>query len=385
MKILFLNSEAELHNNGGDKILLLTVEALAEQHDVAVLLPVAGPLVGAIRELGVACEVRPYPIVRRSTARPLAALRYVARLITSTFYLWRYVGEREIEVVYSNSLGVVQGCVLRLLRRCRNIWHIHDMIDRPAALNRLYSWLIAHGADIAICVSAAARDHLPIRRGNLRVVWNGIPPILPSAQFARLGTTATIGVLGRFNRLKGQADMVKAAAALREMGADFQVLLVGGTYRGDDAALRRVHELIAELDLAAAVRIAGARTDVAGFYRGVDLVVVPSVLLDPFPTVALEAMSAGKPVVAYASGGLPEMLGFDSNAVAPRGDVPALATLLARHMRDEPFRLSQAQRQHARYLENFTLPHYQERIRAAVCEVEQLGHHRRRRSLGAGR
>jgi glycosyltransferase involved in cell wall biosynthesis len=257
------------------------------------------------------------------------------------------------------------------------------MIDRPAALNRMYSWLIAHGADLAICVSAATRDHLPIRGDNLRVIWNGIPPILSEPQFARRRATATIGVLGRFNRLKGQAEMVRAAAALRDEGADFRVLLVGGTYRGDDAVLRRVRELIAELDLADIVSVAGALTDVAEFYREVDLVVVPSILLDPFPTVALEAMSAGKPVVAYAGGGLPEMLDYDSESLAPRGDVEALARLIGRHLNDEEFRGAQARRQHARYLENFTLPHYQERIRAAVNEFG-LGCHRDRSSpIGA--
>lgn len=366
MRILFLNSEAELYNNGGDKILLLTVEALAADHDVEVLLPLDGPLVEAIRELDVPCEVMPYAIMRRRTANPFAAVTFFAQLALSTFRLWRYIRKHDIDVVYSNSLGVLQGCLMRLLGGPTNIWHIHDMIDSPRAVNRVYSWLVAHGADIGICVSGAVRDHMATSKDNLRVVWNGIPPIVAAPEFTPQTQPPTIGVVGRFNRLKGQAEMVKAAAVLRDAGADFRVRLVGGVYRGDDSVLRHVEGLIDELDLDGLVSIEDAVTDVGAVYRQFDLVVVPSILLDPFPTVALEAMSAGKAVVAYASGGLPEMLDYDPDCVAPRGDPAALAGLIRPFLDDEDLRMAKAHHQHDRYLAHFTLADYRERIREAV-------------------
>jgi glycosyltransferase involved in cell wall biosynthesis len=366
MRILFLNSEAELYNNGGDKILLLTVEALAAEHEVEVLLPLDGPLVAAIRALDVPCEVVPYAIMRRRTLNPLVALTFFVQLVLSTFRIWRYVRKHRIDVVYSNSLGVLQGCLMRLAGGPTNIWHIHDMIDSPRVVNRVYSWLVAHGADIGICVSGAVRDHMATGKDNLRVVWNGIPPIVATPVFGRQTDPPTIGVIGRFNRLKGQAEMVKAAAVMRDSGAEFRVRMVGGTYRGDDSVLRHAEGLIAELELGDLVTIEGAVTDVGAVYRRCDLVVVPSILLDPFPTVALEAMSAGKPVVAYASGGLPEMLGHDSECVAPRGDSAALAGLIRPFLEDEEFRLAKARHQHDRYLEHFTLADYRDRIRQVV-------------------
>ena len=104
MRILFLNSEAELYNNGADKILLLAVEALAADHDVRVLLPLDGPLVDAIRENGVPCEVRPYAIMRRSTAGPLAAVAYFVGLVVSTLRIRRYVRRHRFDAIYSNKV-----------------------------------------------------------------------------------------------------------------------------------------------------------------------------------------------------------------------------------------------------------------------------------------
>ncbi|MCP3974984.1 MAG: glycosyltransferase family 4 protein [bacterium] len=379
MRILFLNSEAELHNNGGDKVLLMTVETLAAHHEVEVLLPVPGPLVDAIRDLGVRCDVSSYPIVRRNTARPLAAARYFAGLVASTFRLWRHVRRREVDVVYANSLGVVQGAVLRLLsRRRRHIWHIHDMIDRPRVVNRVYSRLIAYGADIAVCVSEAARHHLPFRRDNLRVVWNGIPPVVPEPQFAATGDPPVVGVIGRFNKTKGHVEVVRAAAILRDNAASFRVRLVGGTYGGDTSELIEVKRLVTELELGDMVSVEGPVTDVGAVYQGLDVVVVPSLLLDSFPTVALEAMSAGKPVVGYDSGGLREMLDGDTDCVVPSGDVDRLATLLQRMLEDEAWRQATARRQYSRYLEHFTLSEYQDRLWTAlggVLGAEPSGHH----------
>lgn len=374
MRILFLNTEAELQDNGGDKMLLLTVDTLAQDHEVSVLLPEPGPLVDAIRDLGVRCDVIRYAVLHRRAANPLRAVGYLLHLAVSAVRLGRYVRKHDIDVVYANSLGVLEGCVLRLLGGPTHIWHIHDMIDGARAVNRVFAWLVGRGADVGICVSEAARDHLPVRSGNLRVVWNGIPPIVPEPEFMRTGQSATIGVVGRFNRLKGHGDMVKAAAVLRSDGAEFKVRLVGGSYRGDDTVRQQVRRLASDVGLESGVTVEDSVTDVASVYRGLDLVAVPSVLLDSFPTVALEAMSAGKPVVGYAGGGLPEMLGFDADCLAPVGDSQALATQIRRFLEDEDFRQAKARLQHARYLEHFALQQYRERLRDALRDVLDAGH-----------
>jgi glycosyltransferase involved in cell wall biosynthesis len=70
--------------------------------------------------------------------------------------------------------------------------------------------------------------------------------------------------------------------------------------------------------------------DVVGLFRSARAVVVPSVWSDPCPTVVLEAMAAGRPVVGAASGGIIDMVVDGSTGLlVPPGDSAALAGALA--------------------------------------------------------
>jgi glycosyltransferase involved in cell wall biosynthesis len=75
------------------------------------------------------------------------------------------------------------------------------------------------------------------------------------------------------------------------------------------------------------------RTDVITPLHAADVVVVPSQWEEPFGRVVIEAMAAGRPVLAARSGAIPEILTgpFADNLFA-KGDVPALADLLRRAM-----------------------------------------------------
>ena len=78
----------------------------------------------------------------------------------------------------------------------------------------------------------------------------------------------------------------------------------------------------------AGVRVVGKvpHEQVEAFYRSAAVVVAPSVWPDPCPTVVLEAMAGGRPVVAGANGGIVDMLddGVTGRLVAP-GDAHALS------------------------------------------------------------
>jgi len=101
--------------------------------------------------------------------------------------------------------------------------------------------------------------------------------------------------------------------------------------------------------------------------------VVPSRWPDPCPTVALEAMAAGRPVVASAVGGLPYMvLDEKTGILVPPGDVSALRKGIARLLTEPGLRvrMGQAGREHAaKYLASTVVPQvervYQEVLASA--------------------
>ncbi len=75
--------------------------------------------------------------------------------------------------------------------------------------------------------------------------------------------------------------------------------------------------------------------DVVGLFRSARAVVVPSVWSDPCPTVVLEAMAAGRPVIGAASGGIVDMVvDGQTGLLVPPGDSVALAEAIASLLRD---------------------------------------------------
>ena len=73
-----------------------------------------------------------------------------------------------------------------------------------------------------------------------------------------------------------------------------------------------------------------APAEVRELMRGASMVIVPSIVLDACPTVVLEAMAAGRPVVASSSGGISDLVvDGETGLLVPPGDAPALAMALA--------------------------------------------------------
>jgi glycosyltransferase involved in cell wall biosynthesis len=138
-----------------------------------------------------------------------------------------------------------------------------------------------------------------------------------------------IGVVARLVPEKGVRYLLIAAAALLDVFPRARFVVIG------DGPERAELEAIAErLGISSHVRFLGARVDGARLIAELDVLAIPSVGNEGTPLVTLEALSAGVPVVASATGGIPEQLrGFARAALVPPGDAPALTRALLRTLR----------------------------------------------------
>jgi glycosyltransferase involved in cell wall biosynthesis len=152
--------------------------------------------------------------------------------------------------------------------------------------------------------------------------------------------TPTVLFVGRVGREKGLDHLLRALALLRETPWD---LLVAGA--GSDLA--RCQQLAGSLGIERRVRFAGwlSDSDLERAYATAALVAVPSLWPDPYPFVGPEAMMRSRPVVAYASGGIPEwVIPGETGLLAPTGDILGLARALRQLLTDADLREAMGRR-----------------------------------------
>jgi len=146
---------------------------------------------------------------------------------------------------------------------------------------------------------------------------------------------------------KGHAVLLAAAAGLASAAPRLRYVFCGEGRQAE--ALARA---AAALD--GAVEMVGFRRDVAACLAAADIVALPS-LQEGLGVAALEAMAAGRPVVASRVGGLAEaVVHEETGLLVPPGDPTALAAALARLARDPDLRARLGAAGHARVLARYT-------------------------------
>lgn len=226
--------------------------------------------------------------------------------------------------------------------------HLHDAnpLSPPIALAQR---AVAGWTDGAVAVSAsiAAFGRTAYSLGDLpiQVLHNGVPTDRFTADAAArrhsvreaLGVpadTPLLGVVGRVVQGKGQDHLVEAMAAVLRAVPAAQALVVG-----DGPALAGLRRRAVELGVAHAVRFLGFRSDVPDLLCAIDVAVVPSLVAEGLGYTAIEACAAGLPVVAYASGGLPEAVADGESGLLVRpGDIAGLGEAIARLLGDAQLR-----------------------------------------------
>jgi glycosyltransferase involved in cell wall biosynthesis len=131
--------------------------------------------------------------------------------------------------------------------------------------------------------------------------------------------------------LKRIEAVIEASAQLSAMGIEIQTEICG---EGPTEPMLR--DLVERLGLVERVRFLGWRTDTAALLASWHLLVMPS-MFEGFPIAVLEAMAAGRAVVASNVGGVPELVDDGvSGILIPAGDAAALAHAIRELALDRP-------------------------------------------------
>jgi glycosyltransferase involved in cell wall biosynthesis len=221
-------------------------------------------------------------------------------------------------------------------------------------------------ADVIVAVSTAAETGLR-QVGNARrpivIIPYGLSPLPFTPK--KSGHGFTVACVARLAVQKGQSYLIEAMAEVARRVPDATLLLVGeGPLRAE------LERRCSQLELSCAVRFLGsmAREDLPAVYAQTDVVALPS-LWEGLPVTLLEAMSAGKPVVATNAGGTAELVRHGVNGlVVPRENSAALAQALIHLARDGSLRTKMGRASQEQFEQGGYDPHTVARRTAEVYE-----------------
>lgn len=142
--------------------------------------------------------------------------------------------------------------------------------------------------------------------------------------------------VGRLNRVKGHADLLKAVTALRRRGFDVRLMICGEDEQGGSGYRRELARLVQESGLAEFVQLPGAlaEADVRDVLERSHLFALAS-LNEGVSVAVMEAMAMGLPVIVTRVGGMAELIEPEHNGLFVPAQAPqAMAAAIERLLRD---------------------------------------------------
>lgn len=323
----------------GAELFVLRVARAAHRMHPVVIVGEDGPLVAMLRAHDIETVVVPLATsVRNRTAR--SGLRSAMRAATGTTRAVRSLAKTltglRIDVVTTHSAKAhVYAAVAARLAGIAVVAHVHD-VATGEHLSRMNGSVLRTALNVAphhhVANSALTRSSLTGRARRAAVV--GCPADIGVVRHAPDDTPLEFGMFGRVTSWKGQAIAIEAfALALADgLPEDARLRIVGGALFDEDAAYAAaLREQVAALGMQDRVVFRGHVADVAAELSACHVVVHASLRPEPFGQVVVEAMAAGRAVIAADAGGPAEVVDHDrTGLLASPGDPRALADMMLR-------------------------------------------------------
>lgn len=325
---------------GGSELnALRTSERLdRSQFQIAVVsLQPDGPLAARYRAAGIPVH-----------AFPLISL-YAADSLRQGWRLAQWLRRERIEILhchdlYANLFGAPWGRVAGLRAVITSRRWIHPLKNRRLELanrfvHRLGHWVLVNSpavADASVATDGVSRDRiLHVPNFVDADAFADLPERTSTRIRSELGIPANaqlIGCIARLAPVKDHATLLRAFRMISARWPRLHLVLVG------DGELRSTLEALArELGIRSRVHFAGVRDNEPNLHRLFDISVLASTS-EGFPNSLVEAMAAGRPVIATNVGGNADAVRADTGFLVPPGNPERFGSALERLLADDPLR-----------------------------------------------
>lgn len=346
-KLKVMHILQDLGVGGTQEVVRTLVQYLAMEECVPIVCTLKdGHLRQGIEKLGIKVEFlegRRY----RFVYLPL----FILDLLRIRRALAELIKKYNVNVVQTHTVWPIDLLLLTLLSNTNLrglLWTFHSanfMYSRTALVKFVYNWLYRLGARRVsgfVAVSDEVREAMIRRIGPIQdkivTICNGVDLRRYEHPANRITVRRQLGVgidtkllitVGTLKAAKGHEFLIRAASEIVSRHPDAHFLFVG-----DGELKRELQTQSQSLNLSDNIHFLGNRSDVADLLAASDVFVLPS-LWEGLPMALLEAMAAGKPIVATAVSGTKRvMIPDETGLVVPPGDASKLADTILRLVSD---------------------------------------------------
>lgn len=344
---------------------------------VVVSVPHHGPLVGEVEALGVEVRTCMTPVLRKQDLSPVGMARLAWLTVRSIPAELRLLRAVRPDVLYANTSIQPLWLLLARLARVPVVCHIHEgesgaspLVRRALAVPLLLarSLVVNSGFSMGVFTKAVAR----LER-RCTVIYNGVAgpsAVVPPRE--ALDSVVRLLFVGRLSERKGVQDAVDAVVELDRRGIRAELDIVGSAFADGERMEADLRSRAASAGLSERVRLHGFDSVVWPHLAATDILLVPSRMDEPFGNTAVEGALAARPVVATATGGLPEATaGMGATTLVPPGDPVALAEAIVGVVHRWSELRSLALEDAARAADRYGLSRYRASIRDVVASAAQ--------------
>lgn len=219
------------------------------------------------------------------------------------------IRKHRINVVYANSTKAnVYTWILRIFSNCKIVWHMRDRLE-----SNFVGWWLGLFSHKIICNSDFTRNQLHFFCYKSSVIYNLVSPLhdnLSDLPFAGNWNEETIKLVqvGQLVSWKNHADSICALKVCLAHTSHVHLFIIGGVATDHESPYKKgIDQLIDQQGLSSYISFIQFTDPIDGYLQSMDILVHPA-FGEPFGRVVIEAMRAGKPVVAYDEGGPAEFL-----------------------------------------------------------------------------
>ena len=173
--VLIVNQSAELY--GADKALLELIEYFPENFTPIVVLHEEGPLKVILENKGVQVIKTSVIKVKRGILKPSFFIGLPIEVFKSFYKIKKELKGKKIELIHSNATSVFIGAFYGFIFRIPHIWHVHEIIEKPKKVAKVYPYLINFFSTKVIFNSVATSNHFTkiLQKINLKatIIHNG--------------------------------------------------------------------------------------------------------------------------------------------------------------------------------------------------------------------